>query len=256
MPAGIHYEVHGSGPALMLLAGLTQDVTQWGGLIAALAERFTVIAHDPRGAGRTTASFDGLTTEVMAQDALALLDELDMARAHVLGFSLGGMTAQVLAATHPERVDRLVLASSGSRIGIPPMAAIRAARTLFAASQCAVYANDALIPWLLGQNALLDGSIGRGFATRAYKPSLEGFTAQCDALAAHDGGPFLPRILAPTLCLAGAQDLLIPPPQGRDMASIIPNASFWELPDSGHMCFLEVPSVFQDALLAFLTDDS
>jgi pimeloyl-ACP methyl ester carboxylesterase len=238
---------------VLLLAGLTQDVTQWGGLVGALAKRFTVITHDPRGAGRTTAAFDGLTTEVMARDALALMDELGIERAHVLGFSLGGLTAQVLAAAHPGRVDRLILSSTVPRLGVAPMAAVRAARMLFAAVPCAVYANDALVPWLLGEKALLDGSIARGFATRAYKPSLEGFTAQCEALAAHDGSSLLPRISSLTLCLAGAQDLLAPPSRVREMALAIPGASFLELPDTGHMSFLENPAAYERAVLDFLS---
>jgi len=252
VPAGFHHEIHGDGPPILLLAGLTQDATQWGALPAALARRFRVILHDPRGAGRTTASFEGLTTGVMARDALNLMDELSIERAHVLGFSLGGMTAQILAASHPDRVKSLVLASTASRIATVPMAAIRAARTLFAASQCAVYANDVLLPWLLGEQALLEGSIGRGFATRAYRPSLEGFTAQCEALAAHDGQALLPRIRVSTLCIGGAEDVLVPPRSVRDMARAVPGALHHELPGSGHMCFLEAPGAFTDAVLAFL----
>jgi len=252
VPAGIHHEVCGDGPPLLLLPGLTEDVTLWGGCIAVLAGHFRVIALDPRGSGRSTAPLEGLDTTVMAGDALALLDELGVTRAHVLGFSLGGMAAQVLAARSPTRVDRLVLASTGLRIGGVGMAAIRATRDLFASRGCQAFAAEAMLPWLLGEKALLDGRIAEDLARRRFLPSLEGFSAQCLALEAHDGRALAPRITAPTLCVAGAEDVLIPPAQARDIVRSIPQAQAVEVAGCGHMCSLEAPEAFQRAVLDFL----
>src|SRR5215211_420992 len=105
----LYYEETGSGPPLLLIAGLSGNTLGWAMLQPTLAERFRVIAFDNRGAGRSSAPPGPYTTRRMADDAAALLDRLGVARAHVLGFSMGGMVAQELALHHPARVGRLVL---------------------------------------------------------------------------------------------------------------------------------------------------
>jgi pimeloyl-ACP methyl ester carboxylesterase len=252
----IHTEVHGAGQPLLLLAGLAMDVTLWYGLVPDLASRFQVILHDPRGSGRTTASVEGLTTDVMAGDALAVLDSLGVERAHVLGFSLGGMTAQVLAAKHPDRVDRLVLASSAAAMGAAGMKAIRIVLTLFASRHCMAHAGAAMLPWLLGERGLAMDNVIESLSRRKYMPTLEGFSAQADALAAHDGQGLLGRITAPTLCLCGEQDVLIPPVLAMAMAKRLPKAHFETIPDCGHMCYLEEPGAFLRRVADFLDQES
>src|SRR3954470_2981688 len=105
----LYYEETGSGPPLLLIAGLSGNTLGWSMLQPVLAEHFRVIAFDNRGAGRSSAPPGPYTTAQMAQDAVALLDYFDIDRAHIIGQSMGGMIAQELALAHPERVDRLVL---------------------------------------------------------------------------------------------------------------------------------------------------
>src|SRR5215211_5170886 len=93
----LYYEETGSGPPLMLIAGLSGNTLGWAMLLPALAERFRVIAFDNRGAGRSSAPPGPYTTREMADDAAALLDHLGIEQAHVFGFSLGGLIAQELA---------------------------------------------------------------------------------------------------------------------------------------------------------------
>jgi len=252
MTDDLHIEVHGAGRPLLLLAGLAMDVTLWYGLVPGLARHFQVITHDPRGSGRTKADFDNLSTGVMAEDALAVMDHLGIERAHVLGFSMGGMTAQVLAARHPERIDRLVLASSAASMGTAGMLAMRLVVKLFASRHCMAHSGAAMLPWLLGERGLKQENVVDSLSRRKYVPTLAGFSAQCEALGAHDGQDMLPSITAPTLCISGDQDVLIPPVRTRAMAKKLPDARFDDLPDCGHMCYLEAPDLFQRRVVNFL----
>nr|WP_284287856.1 alpha/beta fold hydrolase [Angustibacter aerolatus] len=104
----------GTGTPLLLLAGQSLAGSMWGDLAGDLAAHHRVLVLDARGTGRSDGfSATTWTTADFARDVVAVLDGLGVERADVLGFSMGGRVAQVLAAEHAERVDRLVLAGSG-----------------------------------------------------------------------------------------------------------------------------------------------
>ena len=106
----IAWERHGAGPPLLLIQGLGYARWGWEPVVEPLARSFDVILFDNRGIGESDAPAGPYTAAQMAGDALQVLDEAGVERAHVLGTSLGGMVAQELALAHPERVDKLVLA--------------------------------------------------------------------------------------------------------------------------------------------------
>ena len=106
----IAWERHGAGPPLLLIHGLGYARWGWEPVVEPLARSFDVILFDNRGIGESDAPAGPYTAAQMAGDALQVLDEAGVERAHVLGTSLGGMVAQELALAHPERVDKLVLA--------------------------------------------------------------------------------------------------------------------------------------------------
>ena len=110
----IHYEEYGEGPPLIMILGLGQDTATWEFQVSDLSEHFRLILLDNRDSGRSSSSPESYTTETMAGDILGLMDHLGMARAHVLGTSMGGMIAQQVALMAPERVISLVLVSTAS----------------------------------------------------------------------------------------------------------------------------------------------
>jgi 3-oxoadipate enol-lactonase len=110
----IYYELHGTGEPLVLIGGLGTDITQFAGIIDWLAQRCQVLAFDNRGAGRTANPDTPYTIALMSQDTAGLMAALGIARADVIGFSMGGRIALELALTHPSLVRRLVLVSTSA----------------------------------------------------------------------------------------------------------------------------------------------
>ncbi|HEU4702306.1 MAG TPA: alpha/beta fold hydrolase, partial [Conexibacter sp.] len=114
------YRVDGSGadaPAVVLLHSLGTHLGMWEPQVAPLAQRFRVVRYDCRGHGASDVAAGPLTVERLGRDVIALLDHLEIERAHLCGISLGGLTALWLAVHHPDRADRVVLANTGARIG-------------------------------------------------------------------------------------------------------------------------------------------
>jgi pimeloyl-ACP methyl ester carboxylesterase len=223
----MYYEVRGSGPPLLFVPGQAQRVDEVEPLIALLSEHYTVIAMDNRGTGRTTAPPGPYSIEQMADDLLALMNHLEIERAHVLGISMGGRLALALALEHPERVDRLVLASTSARVVYR--------RTL------------TKLILLIGQ---LPGLRKPG------APATHALRAQFAASTRVDCLSRLAEITRPTLVVHGRADPIVPLTYGEEMYRAIPGAHL-VLFHGGHRITLE-PSAREDvaaSVQSFLTAD-
>jgi 3-oxoadipate enol-lactonase len=110
----MYYEVHGTGEPLVLIGGLGNDVSEWEWMVAWCSRTHRVLAFDNRGAGRTGKPDAPYSVEMMAGDTDALMNELGIARATVVGVSMGGRIALALALDHPERVAALILVSTSA----------------------------------------------------------------------------------------------------------------------------------------------
>jgi pimeloyl-ACP methyl ester carboxylesterase len=110
----LYYEVHGQGEPVVLLHGAFGSLEIFRGIIPFLSANFQVIAADSRGHGRSTDNEDLLSYELLAKDVVGLLDELDLQRASVVGWSDGGITALQLALNFPSRLSRLISISANS----------------------------------------------------------------------------------------------------------------------------------------------
>ncbi len=112
---GIYHEEHGEGEPVLLIGGLRSDVSMFAGMVKRLARACRVIAFDHRGAGRTDKPDAPCSIEMMADDAVGLMDALEIASAHLVGISMGGSIALDIALRHPDRVRGLVLVSASAR---------------------------------------------------------------------------------------------------------------------------------------------
>jgi len=252
----LHYEDRGSGQPLLLIAGIPAVASDWEPLAGRLAHAgHRVISYDNRGSGDSTVTAGPYTTALMAADALALLDYLEIDRADVVGMSMGGMIAQELALAAPGRVRRLVLGCTHAGVA-------HAARPCREAGEAFALQTDdwsermrALAPFAFARDVepgLLEGFIAKKSAD-AQDPA--GYRAQIDAVLAHDTAERLGAIRAPTLVLTGDDDRVIPGSSSEILCERIPRAELGEIAHSGHLFFIERPQETLEILLGFLGDD-
>jgi pimeloyl-ACP methyl ester carboxylesterase len=111
----LNYEISGEGDPLLLVMGTSGAIGLWGELIPRLSQRYQVIAFDNRGLGGSERGEGAISVASMAEDASALLEALDVPRAHVMGWSLGSAVAQELALAHPEQVASAIMYATWGR---------------------------------------------------------------------------------------------------------------------------------------------
>jgi pimeloyl-ACP methyl ester carboxylesterase len=244
----------GEGPDVLLIGGLGDTVESWQFQLDGLAHRSRVVAFDNRGAGRSELPDGPVSTQVMADDAAAVLQALDIGSAHVAGFSMGSAIAQELALRHPERVRSLVLQSTYDRPDALFVAQLAFWRWLpeVAPSERAFF--EAFFTWVYTPRAHADGSVARTVADALAFPhqqSVEAFQAQVDAVMGHDTAERLSEIAVPTLVMAGEFDTILPPRFGRQVAASIPGAEFEVLPEEAHQPFQEIPDTWNARVDAF-----
>ena len=247
------YEVRGDGPPLLLVQGLGYGGSGWGGAHELLAESFGVVSFDNRGFGRSDSPPGPYSVADLAADTAAVLDAAGLDRAHVLGVSLGGMVAQELALTRPERIDRLVLVSTTpGGAGSFPMPQ----RTMLLLATAATLAPSIALERFV-DNALGE-SPAAGLAERivAYRtanpPDPAGWASQAAAGAAFDALDRIGGIAASTLVLHGTADAVVDPRNGELLAGTIPGARLELFAGDGHLLSWEQPERFARLVTEFL----
>jgi pimeloyl-ACP methyl ester carboxylesterase len=251
----LYVEEWGSGPPLLLIMGLGASLDTWVAQREAFAAHFRVIAFDNRGAGRSECPAPPWTVAAMADDAAGVLDALGVARAHVLGVSLGGMVAQELAIAHPARVSSLVVAVSFARPD--PIRRTFLLHRRWARLNGAAAADEsvATLPWLLSPALINDpdrlAEALALFATMPFMPA-EAYGHQVDAILEHRTLERLHRVRAPTLVLAAAEDVLTPVFLSEEIAAAIPGACLKILPRGNHAALVEYPDEFNRAVIEWL----
>lgn len=249
----IRYRVDGSGPWVTLSHSLSCDLTMWDALAAALAPTFSILRYDTRGHGGSSAPDGAYSFDQLVGDALGLLDALKIGKTHFVGLSMGGMIGQHLALAAPQRLDRLVIANSSSRI--PPEAApLWDERIGIARSQgCAGLVEGTLNRWFTpGFRQAQPAEAARiGKLIAATKP--DGFVGCAGAIRALDITEKIAAIRLPTLVIAGAEDPGTPPAMSETIAARIPGARLEVISDASHLSAVEKPAEFARLVRDFLT---
>jgi pimeloyl-ACP methyl ester carboxylesterase len=253
----LYIDRRGDGPEVLLIAGLTDPAEAWEAQLEGLADRYSVIAYDNRGTGRVPLPHGPLSVESMADDAVAVLDAQGVAAAHVAGFSGGSRVAQELALRYPERVKSLVLMSTWARPDAYSASMRRYWNWLIdhAPSERAML--EAFFLWVYTARAHEDGTVEQIIDEALAFPhpqSPEAFKAQLAAFMDYENLARLPEIAAPTLVLAGGEDIIAPPRHGRMVADAIPGAQFEVMPGEAHQPFQEVPDQFNERVDAFWSE--
>jgi pimeloyl-ACP methyl ester carboxylesterase len=249
----LYWEAWGSGPALVLVEGLGVATWTWDRQLPDFSRHFRTIVYDNRGVGRSSKPEGPYTIAMMADDLAALLDALGVARAHVLGASMGGMIAQEFALRHPDRVDRLVLVATtaGGRAHVP-MSPETLARFLAPAAPGREGVRERL------RLAFTDAFLATDYAERmigfrlADPQPAHAFRAQAAAGAGFDRSATIAQIAAPTLVAAATEDLLVPIANARLLHERIPDSRLIEYEGLGHQFFIEAADRFNRDVIEFL----
>jgi 3-oxoadipate enol-lactonase len=238
----IYVERRGEGPPLLFLNGSTQTLERMTLLLDVLAGRFDLLAHDQRGLGRTAIPPGPYEMADYAADAAAVLDHAGWDRARVVGISFGGMVAQELAVTWPERVERLALVctspggAGGASYPLHELADVTDAER--AATYLPLLDTRFTPEWLASHDR--DRAIAESLAARrdnaAERPpeQVRGEREQLLARSRHDVTDRLGRIACPTLVAAGRYDGIAPPANAEAIAARVPGAEL-RMYDGGHV---------------------
>jgi 3-oxoadipate enol-lactonase len=243
----LHYELAGSGPALLLLHGIGSNSRSFRHQLADLADAFTVVAWDAPGYGHSDDPPRALSMADNADEAARLLDVLNIEQTHVLGVSMGGVIAQLLYHRHPERVRSLILADTTAGGSSPERLQQR------------LHAIDTLTPRQLAEQRA--PQLVRSDAPQALIDELTeimadvrpaGYRAAAIALAETDLTGLLAHIRVPTLVIHGEHDTVVPLATGQTLAQAIPGGRFQVIEQAGHVSNQEQPHAFNAAVREFL----
>jgi len=255
----IYVERRGAGPPLLFLNGSGQTLAGVGPLLDMVAARFDVVAHDQRGLGRTSIPAGPYTMAEYAADAAAVLDSVGWSEARVMGISFGGMVAQELAVTRPERVSRLALLCTspggvgGASYPLHKLAALPDDER--AAALTGITDTRYTPEWLADHprdQALAEMLAGRRRGS-ADPEARRGELAQLEARAHHDVTDRLGAITCPTLVACGRYDGIAPVANGEAIAARVPHAEL-RVYDGGHIFMLQDPTALPE-VLDFLAED-
>jgi len=248
----LRYRLEGKpgAPVIVFSNSLGTNLSMWEPQVSALRGDFRILRYDTRGHGLSAVAPGPYTQEQLGGDILALMDAIEIPRAHFCGLSMGGQVGIWLGANAPQRFARLVLCDTAAHIGNPEIwnariAAIRAG----------------------GMPAIVSGTIERWFTPRfiAHSPEVvapvrrmildtppQGYIACCEAIRDADFTEEASRVNAPTLVISGTHDPATPPAQGRLLASMIRGARYLEF-DAAHLSNIEAAPEFTAAVRDFLS---
>src|SRR5215218_3281992 len=222
----LYYEEHGRGEPLVLVPGFGTGLWIWYRQVPAFAERFRTIVFDPRGVARSAAADAPFTMRDLADDLAALLEELRVERAHVLGASFGGFVAQEFALAYPERTRSLILSctSYGGPGHRPPapetLAAIASTKGLNTEERVRENLLLAFSPRFVEERP---AEVERVINLRAENDVPEhAYLRQLQAAVAFDAAARACEIKVPTLVITGDADAIVPHRNSVNLASSIP----------------------------------
>ena len=247
------YEV-GRGAPVVLVHGLADDHRAWRRVLPALSLRHRVILYDLRGHGQTTAGDPDGTLEQLGADLVALMDAVELERASLIGFSLGGTIVMRTAIDQPARIDQLIPVATSSRVG-------RSAAEWYSERAEMVRTNSPALRSTLEQDTReiyfnQPEEFDAGWLIRNQSTADPiGYGNACAAMAALHQRPLDPdlgRIQAPTLVIAGDRDQHCPPRAAEIIQAGVPGSRLEVISEVGHPIPVEKPVEVSSLILDFL----
>jgi len=249
----INYKVEGQGEPLVMLMGLSAALGAWSSQVPLLKKYYKVIRLDNRGAGKSDKPAGPYTTKMMADDTVGLMDRLGIEKANFMGVSMGGMIAQEIAINYPQRVNKLILASTyacndnqlngatAEMINAGPLGGTTRLISLAFNKRFNRFYFNFMI-WIYS----IFASATKGDLNK------KGIVSQTEACLKHNTVERLAYIDVPTLVIAGTADRVVKPSSSDTLVQKIPHARLCKIEHGSHTCFLEMKRIFNKEVLNFL----
>jgi 3-oxoadipate enol-lactonase/4-carboxymuconolactone decarboxylase len=237
----IYYEQFGGGHAtpLVFVNALGATTDMWREQLGLLSRGFRCIAYDANGHGRSPFTPKEATIDVLAGDLLGVLDALSLSRVHLIGASIGAMTAIKFAASHSGRIGKLVLIGATAKMPDPKLWTDRAAEARQAG--LSEIAEAAMQRWFRPDFAAAHSGRVADIRDRFVAVDREAYARCCEAIGSMDLSEDLGRIRVKTLVVAGGNDAGAPPAVGESIRSVIGEGTLLVLPGAAHMVAIERP---------------
>nr|WP_321459787.1 3-oxoadipate enol-lactonase [uncultured Cohaesibacter sp.] len=248
----LHWREDGdrNGKPVVFANSLGTDLRLWDALLPLLPEGLRFIRYDKRGHGLSSCPPAPFTLSDLIDDAEKLLDHLGVSDALFVGLSIGGMIAQGLAVRRPDQIRALVLSNTAARMGDAAMWQQRIA--LIRQQGMDALADMIMQRWFA--RPFLASDAQEAWRNMLRRTPLDGYLGCCQALASADMTDILPRILQPTLGIAGALDGACPPKLVEETIEKIPNAHMALIEGTGHLPCVEAPQEFARLLIRFFKE--
>ncbi len=250
----LYYELTGKGPTVVFVNGLTMDTTGWINQVSRFSEKYQVLTYDCRGQGLSDKPNHVYPTEMHADDLKALLDRVNIKKAHVVGLSNGGMVAQHLAVKYPEKLGALALVDTTSHIDTLLDLILK---SWIKATELKdnLFRFDVALP-LIFSGDFIERNLGAIETLRemSAQKAAEPIINLAKGCRTHNIKDRLSEIKAPTLIIVGEDDILIPLKHSRALHEGIPNSKLVVMKNCAHVPSIEKPGEFNSIVLDFIKD--
>ena len=247
----IAYRIEGSGPAIILLHGFTQDTRIWEDQFRHLSEDFTMLSWDAPGAGLSSDPPESQKLEDWADQLSVLMNELDIESAHILGLSWGGILAQVFYKRYLEKVQSLIFV--GAYAGWTGSIGLEVAMLRF--ETCMIDGNlppDEYMPGMFSDS--VSQAVFDAHRTIMLDFHPEGFRLMARSCL-EDTSPILPKIEVPTLLIWGEADKRSSIDIANQFREAIITSSLSIIENAGHVCNMERPAEFNSLVREFVLEN-
>ena len=248
----LNFTVEGAGPPVVLIHGVGADLGSWDETARLLRDRWTLLRMDLRGHGRSPPIREDWSIEKFASDIIATMDAAGWGKAHVAGFSLGGLIAQSIALDHPGRVDRLAILSAVANRTAEERAKVTGRLAEIRRGGIAAIASASRDRWFTPEFAAANPDRVETRIRELCANDLESYLEAYCVFGQTELGPRLGAIGHRTLVLTGENDVGSNTRMARDMNAAIAGSELVILPRLKHSILVEAPDVVAAELDRFL----
>lgn len=254
--AEFYFETYGAGEPIVLIGGLKADHTGWFPVLDKLAQDYKILIFDNRGTGRTIDDGRPFSVDVMAEDTIQLINKLNITMPHIVGHSLGGAVAQVIAHNYADKIKSVTLSNTFIKFNDSAKSVFTSILDIHRDGGSQADIMSSIIPWVFSDgfiNPRLIEIICKSSDENPHPQSLLDYQRQLDALFIFNSHPWVDQINLPTLVIGSDEDKIALISESQVLASRIRDSKMVAL-SAGHASQVEKPKEFVEALQSFYDD--